>query len=464
MKSISKSISWRNRTINLNDFDSSNTLNLNIFHFEIKNSKQHDVYVYQKILIKMFFEFRKKIIENYQEKKVWTNLIAMFTNLNNRFSQKKINIFKKIKIDIVFKLHDELIYYIDDNFDKLCISKFLKKKIFRLTYNSNQYIDVYKNYFKIVDIIYISRFLRKIRVYVKHYFVCQINQTKQHKLYEELISIITLFISFHTIAINFVLNFLDKYDCFLIVTNKFSRQLMLILDYIIDFVVFWDKRFLFKLQFVDWDVFSAIIFDKNSKFISNLWKFIFEQLRISLFMSIVYHFQSNDLFEKSNQIVEIVIKYLIICYSNTNWWLILFAFQTQLNNFFNSTTRLSSNELIYDFKIKNTISFLTSINELIVDDISQKRLTYCNEIKKVFVFANVKIKIYYDTRYTFFLLNFENKIYFRLNHEYCLSNKLNRKLSFQRCDSFSIKQHVDKFVYEIKILNNWRIHLVVFII
>ena len=73
---------------------------------------------------------------------------------------------------------------------------------------------------------------------------------------------------------------------------------------------------------------------------------------------------------------------------------------------------------------------------MIVDDIFQKRLKYCNEIKKNFVFANVKTKIYYNARYTFFLLNFENKIDFRLNYEYYLSNKLNRKLSSQRYNLF----------------------------
>ena len=56
--------------------------------------------------------------------------------------------------------------------------KIFEKK-FRLIYNSNQHVDVYKNYFKIVNIVYISRFLSKIRVYIKYCFVCQINQTQQ---------------------------------------------------------------------------------------------------------------------------------------------------------------------------------------------------------------------------------------------------------------------------------------------
>ena len=76
------------------------------------------------------------------------------------------------------------------------------------------------------------------------------------------------------------------------------------------------------------------------------------------------------------------------------------------------------------------ISFLISINELIIDDIFQKRLKYCNEIKKVFVFANIKIEFYYNIRHMFFLLNLKNKICFRLNYEYYLSKKFNQKLLF----------------------------------
>ena len=47
-----------------------------------------------------------------------------------------------------------------------------EKKKFRLIYNVKQHIDVHKNYLKIVNIVYISLFLRKIHVFVKYYSIC----------------------------------------------------------------------------------------------------------------------------------------------------------------------------------------------------------------------------------------------------------------------------------------------------
>ena len=142
---------------------------------------------------------------------------------------------RKFRIEIDFELSDDLIYYTSNNVRRLCISRSLEKKVFRLTHDDTHF-EVHRCFQLISKTLYISRLLRKLRTYVKHCSSCQVNQTKRHRLYEELmsISISNTSRSFHTMTMNFIVVLSEKYDCLLIITNKFSRRLLLISRYIID--------------------------------------------------------------------------------------------------------------------------------------------------------------------------------------------------------------------------------------
>lgn len=60
-----------------------------------------------------------------------------------------------------------------------------------------------------------------------------------------------------------------------------------------------------------------------------------------------------------------------------------------------------------------------------------------------------------------FFLKKNEKVYFKFHSEYMLPKKNNRKLSNQRCESFFMKRHVNKFVYKIKLPSRWKIHSVI---
>lgn len=55
------------------------------------------------------------------------------------------------------------------------------------------------------------------------------------------------------------------------------------------------------------------------------------------------------------------------------------------------------NKIIYDFKIKKALLFLHDDN-LMRDDIVNKRLEYRTKATNVTTFVNAKTKIYYDAR------------------------------------------------------------------
>ena len=54
-----------------------------------------------------------------------------------------------------------------------------------------------------------SFMLRKLRLYLRHYLLCQFNQTKRYNFYDKLTFIFTLSLLFRTIIINFIFALLN---------------------------------------------------------------------------------------------------------------------------------------------------------------------------------------------------------------------------------------------------------------
>ena len=78
--------------------------------------------------------------------------------------------------------------------------------------------------------------------------------------------------------------------------------------------------------------------------------------------------------------------------------------QVQLNNSLNVITELSLNEIIYECKIKKLILllFTSVVINVVVDttkNIFNQQLKYQRKIVDVTIFANIKVKIYYNVKH-----------------------------------------------------------------
>jgi hypothetical protein len=85
----------------------------------------------------------------------------------------------------------------------------------------------------------------------------------------------------------------------------------------------------------------------------------------------------------------------------------------------------------------------------ILQKLQETRLRNRQEAVDAVSFANVKVKILHDKRHKPLFLKSGEKAFLRLHKEYNLSEIINKKLSQQRCDSFTIKRRVSRLVYEL---------------
>ena len=447
------------------------TFDIEFYHFSIIDVSLTN-HAFQSSLMIIFREFRQKILNEYKNK-LWSTLIEMLTNLLNKLSnetrfEESSKSFQHendrlVKTEIDFELKDDLLYHKINNKLRLCISKVLKKDIFKLTHDDNQHAELIRFYARIVESLYILKLFRKLRAYITHCSICQLNQTKRHRFYEELMSIICSTISFHTIAMNFILKISKKnYDTLLTIICKYSKRIAIISEKMIYDAKNWVKCTLNRLLTANWRLSAAIISNRDFKFISDFWQQFFSMLDTDILTTTAYHSQIDEQSKRSNQTIEIIIRFLYANNSDVDIIVVLSSIQTQLNNSLNASTRLCLNEIIYEFKIRKSLNALNNNTfDISSEALSEIRLLYRKKVSDAIFFANSSMKIFYDFRHVSLLLKSDDKAYLRLHKKYNLSNNYSKKLFVQKCDSFTVQKRVERLAYELELSSTWRVHSVI---
>jgi hypothetical protein len=125
-----------------------------------------------------------------------------------------------------------------------------------------------------------------------------------------------------------------------------------------------------------------------------------------------------------------------------------------------TSTKYSSNQVLYEFNISWK---LFALNENKKTKFRKNREIIRMNVINAINFANVRLKMIYNDHHKSMTLNTNDKVYLRFHHEYSLSKKSNLKLFNQRSDSYTIKRNIKSAAYELLMLENPRIHSVIFI-
>ena len=141
--------------------------------------------------------------------------------------EKKTTSEKSSNINIDFTLKNDFIYHVKNN-KRFCISASCERAVFELTHDENNHAEYHRVYQQLIITIFMFKLSKKIRQYVKYYSSCQLNQTKRHAIYDELISITTSSISFRIITMNFIIDLSRNFNSILIIICKTSKRISLI--------------------------------------------------------------------------------------------------------------------------------------------------------------------------------------------------------------------------------------------
>ena len=82
-------------------------------------------------------------------------------------------------------------------------------------------------------------------------------------------------------------------------------------------------------------------------------------MKIRIMITTVYHSQSNDQSEHTNQIAEIILQYALEEVSNADFINFLSAFKQVFNNSVNAFTDWIFNEIIYEFNLADFFDMIS---------------------------------------------------------------------------------------------------------
>ncbi len=219
---------------------------------------------------------------------------------------------------------------------------------------------------------YWSFMWKMINQYIRNCYICQRSKTSRNKSNNLLQSLSISEQRWQDIVMNFIINLSDsnKYNTILMIICKLSKERHYISCIIDDEDITVKKTAEMLIQWVYWthDLSSFIVSDRDSQFISILWKSLCKRLSISLRLFIIYHSQINDQSKQVNQNIKWYL-WFFCSYMQNDWFKWLFMIKFVNNNILFSVIFLT-----FFFMNKNFHSHMSFDSDIIEYESTRERL------------------------------------------------------------------------------------------
>ncbi len=400
-------------------------------------------------------EFRRRLVEGYHEDPAWRHVIEVLDKENS--GEDTANLPFEWESDGI--IWHQGLSTSDHAFEprRLVIPRKLHKEIFDLVHTDG-HPGFQRCMERLQSAFYVKRASKHLQDYLTHCPDCLVFQTRRHKPYGSLQPIQSPPIPFHTLAIDFILALPksaepDAYDCLLSVTDKFSKRITLIPGQSTYTAEQWAHSLLTRLYLTDWGLPKAIVSDRDPKFLSELWKALFNKLGVSLLYTTAYHPQTDGQSERTNQTVKIALRFCLNTLTTaTEWPKSLPFIQSNLNNAKSNSTGKTPNETIYGFS-PNVASTL-NVDAGRVLPLPTSRV----EVADAIDFAKMDAKYHYDRKHQPLAMRIGEYALLRLHRVYSIPAVTNRKLGQQYVGPFQIIEKIGRLAYRLDIPSHWRVH------
>lgn len=405
-------------------------------------------------LVEMSTEFKDRLLQGYQEDRGWRRVIEVLEN-NDAAGEDAAK--------LPFYIGDDgLIWRVDDYTsdhayapERLCVPESCVQDFFDIAHDKNGHVGRDKCHEIIARQWYIRGLGRLLREYLRHCPQCQLYQTPRHQPYGALQPILTPPVPYHTISIDFVLALPvsdEGYDCTMTATCKFSRKIMLMAGKTNYTAEEWADVLLTQLLLLDWGVPKAIISDRDRKFVSALWKQIFTRLGVGLLYSTAYHPQTDGSSERTNQRVEIALRFWIATLRQPSAWAkTLPMIQFRCNNAFSQSIGRTPTEVATGFTINDSLELLGREPVKISSKVARL------EAYDAVTWAQTNHKFHYDRAHHPQFLREGDFALLKLHKGYNIpaTKLLGKKVGQQFAGPFRVLERIGRLAYRLDIPDDW---------
>lgn len=408
-------------------------------------------YAHTASLIEMSAEFRTKLIKGYEDDPIWKSTLATLSKNEKLGDNAAI---------LPFKIVDGIIYSREDASGpygyepaRPCVPAIAIPDILSVAHEGS-----HPGYAKLYEMVSSAWFIRglgkHLRKFLLHCPQCLVMQTRRHKPYGDLQPIESPPAPFHTITIDFILALpisAEGFNCIMSVTDKYSKRITMIPGKDTYTAEEWANRMVLRLFMLDWGIPKAIISDRDPKFLSELWREVFTILGVRLLYSTAYHPQTDGASERTNQTIEIALRYYLgTIIDPTQWPEALPKLQFDMNNSRSAPTGKTPNEIVYGFSPNMPIQMLKIPNI----DIPKARI----EAKDAMDLAAMAAKRQYDSKHKPMFFDVGDWALLRLHKGYNIPSAKSKKLSQQYVGPFQILERIGRLAYRLDIPDHWRVH------
>ena len=425
-------------------------------------------------LVEMDSAFKQRILDGYKTDLNWQKIASTLDQNAELGSEGAANLpFYRGEDGLIFR--SEGITTGDHAYEpcRLCIPHSVVPDILRLAHDDG-HAGYARCFEEISSSYYIRGLSRYLRGYLKHCPQCQVYQTRRHAPYGSLQPILTPPIPFHTITIDFILALplsRQGFDTAMSVSCKFSKRGSVVPGKKTWSAREWGIALLDRLDIADWGLPKAIISDRDRKFLSDMWTAIFEKLGVKLMYSTAYHPQTDGQSERTNQTIEIALRFYLATMENpADWPDVLAAIQRHFNNHRSAVTGKTPNEAVYGFTPVQPLSLQKPADaDAEQPAVKWKPSTGASfpssarariEVADSIAFAQMQAKHHYDRKHQPLYMKPGDYAYIRLHHGYDIpaTAVLGPKLSQQYAGPFKILEKVGQLSYRLDLPTHWRIH------
>lgn len=414
-----------------------------------------EIYTFNVLTVELDKKFKDTLINSYHADKYWSRISALVGNADSP------------RPGVPFKLRNKLLHYVNptDGRERLCIPKALEGDIFRIHHDERDHAGIFRAYQSISAGFFIRHLSRRLRIYIAHCMVCQLNRTLRHKPFGELQPIQTPPIPFHTMCFDIVTGLpeVQGFNAMMSMTCHCSKAAKLFPgrdDYTSEQ---WAE--VTYIGFLEWGIPKASISDRDPKFMSEIFRGIFRRQGTFMMVTTAYHPQSDGQSERTNQTAELAIRFKAAM-GNIDWVTALPEIAARLNNAPNATTGKAPNEILYGFKV-NQGGLDRPMEDLLADAemanlpplcaFEMRRKEIRQEAADAVVSASTTTKIRYDSKHQPLQLKPGDEVFIRLHQGYNIPG-ISRKLGQQRAGPFQITRVVSPLAYELDLPPTMKIH------
>ena len=352
----------------------------------------------------------------------------------------------------------QLLFHVNrlSNVHRLCIPPSVAPDILAIAHGKG-----HPGFSRCYEIITRSWFIRGLtkllRDFIRYCPECLALQTRRHAPYGSLQPIESPPVPFFTLTLDFVLALplsKENYNALMSVTCKLSKRMTLIEGADTWSAEQWAHAFLNRLDLIDWGLPGELVTDRYPKFLSKFWTALFTKLGVKLLYSTAYHPQTDGSSERTNQTVEIALRFFIHAMDDPSCWPeVLPQIQSLLNNTSSSTTGKTPNEIAYGFSPRRPLDLCSAVA-------SPDTYVARAEATDAVSFALANQKEHYDRRHQPLFMKVGEWAMLKLHKGYLIPSSIGvtKKLTQQYVGPFQIVEKVGRLAYRLDVPSDWRIH------